>query len=333
MPAAESVRSTSADSALIWVAASAEADDQRGLGIAGAGQDRVRRTGADRGERAFDFRRGQLQLCADIGGNRQQRLLRGAGAGLNGLAGIDHEVGQRALGVLDMGPDAGRQFLGARHQAVAGLPSAALDAAGHGFDARAQQVLELRDADVDIGGDGADPGFDALMDFLESRRDGVGQLGAAAVDGLGDIGDALVDGFDRLRGARVSEVVRWVEARVDRLDRLRGAVGQRRGQLGEAESIEWIACAAPSVSDDDSVPSRSSMVSVTDLGAGIEGLFERFEAAVDRFVERLDLAVERGVEMRSTRLPSVVSNCTRRWSSEAVISPPFEVRRVSKLST
>ena len=35
----------------------------------------------------------------------------------------------------------------------------------------------------------------------------------------------------------------------------------------------------------------------------------------------------------ATRLPSVVSNCTRRWSSEAVISPPFEVRRVSKVST
>ena len=100
-----------------------------------------------------------------------------------------------------MGPDAGRQFLGAGHQAVAGLAAAALDTAGHGFDARAQQVLELRDADVDIGGDGADPGFDALVDFLEPRRDGVGQMGAAAIDGFGDVGDALVDGGDRLRGA------------------------------------------------------------------------------------------------------------------------------------
>ena len=35
----------------------------------------------------------------------------------------------------------------------------------------------------------------------------------------------------------------------------------------------------------------------------------------------------------ATLVPSVVSNCTRRSSSEAVISPPLEVRRVSKLST
>ncbi len=27
-----------------------------------------------------------------------------------------------------------------------------------------------------------------------------------------------------------------------------------------------------------------------------------------------------------TRVPSVVSNCSRRWSSEAVISPPFETQ-------
>ena len=63
------------------------------------------------------------------------------------------------------------------------------------------------------------------------------------------------------------------------------------------ESIEWIACAAPSVSDDDSVPSRLSMVSVTDFALRIEGLFERLEAAVDGLVEGFDLAVERGVEM------------------------------------
>ena len=124
-----------------------------------------------------------------------------------------------ASSTWDLMPE--RQFLGARHQVVAGLPAAALDAAGHGFDARAEQVLELRDADVDVVGDRADPGLDALMDLLEPRRDGVGQLRAAAVDGFGDAGDALVD----------------------RLDRLRGAVGQRRGEVGEAESIDWIACA------------------------------------------------------------------------------------------
>ena len=111
-----------------------------------------------------------------------------------------------------MGPDSERQFLGAGHQAVAGLPPAALDAAGHGFDARTKKVLELRDAGVDIAGDRADPGFDALMDLLEPRGDGVGELGAATIDGLGHIGDAPVD----------------------RLDRLCGTVGQRRGELAEA---------------------------------------------------------------------------------------------------
>ena len=210
VPAAESVRSTSADSDLIWLAASAEASHQGGLRIAGAGQDRVRGTGADRGEGALDFRRGQLQLRADIGGNRQQRLLRGARAGLNGLAGVDHEVGQRAFRILDVGPDPERQFLGARHQAVAGLPSAALDAAGHGFDTRAQQVFELRDAHIDVGGDRADPAFDALMDFLEPRRDGVGQMGAAAVDGFGHVGDALSTASIACAVPVVSDEVRWV---------------------------------------------------------------------------------------------------------------------------
>ena len=103
-----------------------------------------------------------LQLGADIGGNRQQRLLRGARAGLDGLGGVDDEVGQRALGVLDMRLDAGGQHFGARHQVFAGLAAAAFDPAGHGLDARAEQILELRDAGVDVAGDGADPGLDAL---------------------------------------------------------------------------------------------------------------------------------------------------------------------------
>ena len=176
MPAADSVRSTSADSDLIW------------LGGLGGGDTRV--DCASRALVRIEFAAPvptavrarstsaevSLQLGADIGGDRQQRLLRGAGAGLDGLAGVDHEVGQRAFRILDVGLDAERQFFGARHQAVAGLPAAALDAAGHGFDARAEQVLELRDAHVDVAGDRADPGFDALMDFLEPRRDGVGQM-------------------------------------------------------------------------------------------------------------------------------------------------------------
>ena len=134
-PAAESVRSTSADSDLIWSAASVEADTRVDCASRALVRIEFCRAGADSGEGALDFCRGQLELRADIGRNRQQRLLRGARAGLNGLAGIDHEVGQRAFRVLDMGPDPGRQFLGAGHQALAGLPAAALDAACHGFDA------------------------------------------------------------------------------------------------------------------------------------------------------------------------------------------------------
>ena len=260
VPAAESVRSTSAASDLTWLAASAEADDQRRLRIAGAGQDRVRGAGADGGEGALDFRRGQLQLRADVGGNRKQRLLRGAGAGLDGLAGVDHEIGERAFRILDVGPDAERQLLGARHQAVAGLPSAALDAARHGFDARTQQILELRDARVDVGGDRADPGFDALMDFLEPRRDGVGQLGAAAIDGFGHAGDALVDRFDRLRGA----------------------VGQRGGEIGSGANRS---------SGSPARRRRSATTPACRAGCrwfrsptwrAYRRLFERFEAAVDR---------------------------------------------------
>ena len=135
------------------------------------------------------------------------------------------------------------------------------------------------------------------------------------------MGEARVDRIDRLGGAVGQRRGEVGKARVEQVDRLRGAVGQRRGQ--RAETVV------------DGFGDR--------LRPRIEILFERFESAVDRFVEVLDLAVERGVEASilpssevsrlATRLPSVVSNCTRRWSSEAVISPPFEVRRVSKVST
>ena len=96
---------------------------QAQLGVAGAGQDRARGRGADRGEGAFDLARGQLQLRADVRGDGKQRLLGGARAGLNGLAGIDHEVGERALRILDMGADAGGKHFRPCHQIVAGLTS------------------------------------------------------------------------------------------------------------------------------------------------------------------------------------------------------------------
>ena len=218
-----------------------------------------------------------------------------------------------------MGPDARRQFLGARHHAVAGLASAALDAACHGFDARTQQVLELRHPQIDVAGDRADPGFDALVDFLEPGRDGVGQLRAAAVDGLGDVGDAPVDGVDRLRGAFGQRGGEQSEARVERMDRLRCAIGQRRCQQTDAvvdgvgdrlgPDVEGLFQRADAGVDDigDRLGARiEGLLQRADvavdifgdrLGPRIEGLFERAEAAVDGVVERLDLAVERGVEV------------------------------------
>ncbi len=98
------------------------------------------------------------------------------------------------------------------------------------------------------------------------------------------------------------------------------------------ESIDCTACAAPSVRAMDKVAIRVSTVSVTD--------FARVSKVCSSDLRRLsmvssnDLILLSSEESRwETRVPSVVSNCSRRWSREAVISPPFEVRRVSKLST
>ena len=193
LPAADSVRSTSAASALIWLAASSDADHQGRLRLAGAGQDRIGGTGADGGERALDFGRGQLELRADVGGDVSSACCAArAPVWMVSVVLTTRLVSERsASSTCDLMPE--RQHLGARHQVVAGLAAAALDAAGDGLDARAEQILELRDAGVDVVGDRADAALDALVDFLEARRDGVGEVGAAAVDGLGDAGDAVVD--------------------------------------------------------------------------------------------------------------------------------------------
>ena len=85
------------------------------------------------------------------------------------------------------------------------------------------------------------------------------------------------------------------------------------------ESIEWIACAAPSVSEEvsrvrrefDRVDRlrgsvgqrRSQRAEPVVNGFGdrfrprVEGLFKRFEPAVDQFIERFDLVVERRIEI------------------------------------
>ena len=210
LPAADSVRSTSAASDLIWSAASAEADTS----VDCASRALVRIELAAPVPTAVSARSTSAEVSLSWAPTSEETVSSDccavrAPVWMVSLVLTTRLVSERsASSTCERMPD--DSILGARHQVVAGLAAAALDAAGHGFDARAEQVFELRDAHVDVGGDGADPGFDALVDFLEPRRDGVGQMGAAAVDGFGDAGDALVD----------------------RCDRLRGAVGQRRGELG-----------------------------------------------------------------------------------------------------
>ena len=75
-----------------------------------------------------------------------------------------------------------------------------------------------------------------------------------------------------------------------------------------------------------------SMISVTE--------FERVANVVSSVFRRLLMdsskvliLVSSEVSRCSTRPCSVVSNCASRWSIEAVISPPLEVTRLSKLST
>ncbi len=98
------------------------------------------------------------------------------------------------------------------------------------------------------------------------------------------------------------------------------------------ESIEWMVCAAPSVSVVASEVRRESMVSVTDFARVSKFTSSDFRRlSIDSSNDLILPSSE--VSSVATRLPSVVSNCSRRWSSEAVISPPLEVRRVSKLST
>ncbi|MGX0995824.1 hypothetical protein AB7M38_003116 [Bradyrhizobium diazoefficiens] len=89
--------------------------------------------------------------------------------------------------------------------------------------------------------------------------------------------------------------------------------------------------------------SRPSMVSVTDLAR----VSNDCSSAVTRppscwskvlmwpsiVLSRLVILPFSESSRLATRSPTVVSNCIRRWSSTAVIRPPCEVKRVSKLST
>ena len=63
------------------------------------------------------------------------------------------------------------------------------------------------------------------------------------------------------------------------------------------ESIEWSACAAPSVSVEVSVPSRLSMVSVTDFARVSNVCSSDLRRPSIEFVEGPDLVVERGIQI------------------------------------
>ena len=54
------------------------------------------------------------------------------------------------------------------------------------------------------------------------------------------------------------------------------------------ESSDWITCAAPPVSELVSVPMRLSMVSVTDLRAGVESRLEQLQLVVDDLGHRIE---------------------------------------------
>jgi len=69
------------------------------------------------------------------------------------------------------------------------------------------------------------------------------------------------------------------------------------------ESIEWIACAAPS-GQRGSQRTEPIVDGFGDrLARGVEGLLKRLETAVDGYIERFDLGVERGIEI-GDRVPA-----------------------------
>ena len=169
-PAAESVRSTSADSDLICPAASVEADTS----VVCASRALVRIELAAPVPTAVRARSTSPEVSCSCAPTSDETVSSDCCAArapvwMVSLVLTTRLVSERsASSTWDLMPE--RQFLGAGHQVLAGLPAAAFDAACHGFDARAEQILELRDAHVDVAGNRADPGFDALVNFLEPRR-------------------------------------------------------------------------------------------------------------------------------------------------------------------
>jgi len=132
--------------------------------------------------------------------------------------------------------------------------------------------------------------------------DGVREARAVAVDGLGDVVDAVVDRGDRLHVPRQGRVSR--PSRESIAGSPGGAFGQRGRERAEV----------------------ASMVSVTDwrgsqgdssVSCGIDRVIQRLEAAVAASdlvaseLSKLESLVSSEASRLVTRLPSVVSNCSK----------------------
>ena len=288
-PAAESVRSTSADSDLIWEAAS----DEAATSVVCASRALVRIEFAapvPTAVRAVSTSADVSFSCAPTSEETVSSACCAVRAPvwMVSLVLTTRLVSERsASSTCDLMPV--DSISGARHQVFAGLASAAFDAAGHGFDARAEQVLELRNAGIDVAGDGADPGFDALVDFLEPRR---------MVSVRWALRPSMVSVTLEMRWstAAIACAVPSVSDEVSRLSRW---------------SIDWIACAAPSVSDDAACRDgrrwfRSRIWRGYRRSASSD--FRRPSTVSSNDLILLSSEVSRLL----TRVPSVVSNCSRR---------------------
>ena len=112
LPAVVRLRSISAARLRTWLEASVEAFDQRGLDVAGAGQDRVGGGGAGGDQRALDVG-GEGRTCCEASVDAVTSVdLRGAGAGQHRVGRGGAGRGERALDVggqrLDLLRDLGR---------------------------------------------------------------------------------------------------------------------------------------------------------------------------------------------------------------------------------
>ena len=228
------VRSTSADSALIWLGCVGRCVDQRGLRVAGAADDRraaLVPTAVSELSTSDEVSRSWAPTSVDTA-NSDSCAAR-APAWMVSLVLTMRWVSERsASSTCDLMP-ADSSSARAISESLAVRPDVSIRPATASMRDPSSSSNWSTRVSMSVTMD-ADAAFEALVDRLEARGDGVGEVRAAIVDRLGDVGDAAVDGADRLRGA-VGQRRREVgQAVVDRVDRLHGAVGERRGEVGQA---------------------------------------------------------------------------------------------------